>query len=258
MKHLFTLLLTAAAISVMAQTRLTTGYSLSAPQQKMNDNINLLHSLAAGIEFKIPGTAGRLALGAEGSWGLYANTSKEQTFNFGNGVSTRTMVNYSSNVWQGALTGKLFLLKEKGITPYVSGKAGYTGFYSNIFIEDPHDADGCRPLDQKTLISDAVMTLGYGGGLQIDWSLFSKESSRGKNFIDLRVQNIRGGNMDYINTKKLIDANNPPTGGGGKPLNVQFINATTNQIHEHQVAEVFTTPLRMMEIKLSAVFSIGD
>jgi len=258
MKSIFTLLFSFTSYCLLAQTRFTTGYSLSAPQQKMNENINLVHSLGAGIEFKIPGTAGRLALGAEGSWGMYANTSKEQTFTFTNGATTRTMVNYSSNAWQGAITGRVFLLKEKGITPYISGKAGYTGFYSNIFIEDPHDVDGCRPLDQKNLISDATMTFGYGGGLQFDFSVFSKEG-RGRNYIDLRIQNIRGGNMEYINTKKLIDANNPPpAGGGGKPLNVKFINATTNQIHEHQVAEVFTTPLRLMEIKLSAVFTLGD
>ena len=63
--------------------------------------------------------------------------------------------------------------------------------------------------------------------------------------------------MDYINTKKLVDANNPPTGTDGKPLNVRFINATTQQIHEHQVAEVYTTPLRMLEFKVSAVFCLN-
>ena len=75
--------------------------------------------------------------------------------------------------------------------------------------------------------------------------------------MDLRVQNIRGGSPDYINTKKLIDASAPPPPGeDGKALSVKFINATTNEIHEHEVAEVYTTPLRMLEFKLSWVFQL--
>lgn len=231
------------------------GYSLGAPQQKMNEKINPLHSLTTGIFFRIPGTDNRLELGAEGSWGTYASTQKEQTFNFGNGTSTRTFVNYSSNVLQGGLTARVLLLKNKPVTPYLSGRAGYSSFYSRIFIEDPHDVDGCRPLDQKTLMRDGTFMAGYGGGLQIDWTVFSPKAFKKRGFIDLRVQNIRGGKLDYINTKKLIDASAPPPPGeDGKAVSVKFINVTTNEIHEHQVAEVYTTPLRMLEFKLSWVF----
>ena len=74
-------------------------------------------------------------------------------------------------------------------------------------------------------------------------------------YMDFRVQNIRGGDLNYINTKKLIDASAPPTPGeDGKAVSVKFINATTNEIHEHQVAEVYSTPLRMLEFRLSCVF----
>ena len=49
-----------------------------------------------------------------------------------------------------------------------------------------------------------------------------------------------------------------PLGTNGKPLNVKFINATTQQIHEHQVAEVYNSPLRMLEFKMNAVFCINS
>ncbi|MGQ0738121.1 MAG: hypothetical protein ACT4OJ_03590 [Bacteroidota bacterium] len=255
MRHIYTLLFTLCAVAGFSQHHMSLGYSLSAPQQQMNKNINPLHSLSAGIFFQIPGLGKRLQLGAEGQWGSYASTQKEQTFNFGNGSSTRTMVNYSSNVLQGAATARVLLLRDKKITPYISAKAGYASFYSSIFIEDPHDADGCRPLDQKTLLKDGTFLTGYGGGLQVDWSLFSKHCSKNRGFIDIRVQQIRGGSLDYINTKKLIDASAPPVPGeDGKAVSVRFINATTNEIHEHQVAEVYHTPLRMLEFKLSWVF----
>ena len=75
--------------------------------------------------------------------------------------------------------------------------------------------------------------------------------------MDLSVNNIQGGNLNYINTKRLVDANNPPVNSDGKPLNITFINASTQQLHEHQVAEVYTSPLRMMEIKISATFLLN-
>jgi len=255
MRHIYTLLFTICSFAGFSQHNMSLGYSLGAPQQQMNENINPLHNLSAAIFFQIPGLGKRLQLGAEGQWGSYASTQKEQTFNFGNGTSTRTMVNYSSNVLQGAATARVLLLTNKKITPFLNAKAGYASFYSSIFIEDPHDPDGCHPLDQKTLLKDGTLMTGYGGGLQIDWSLFRPKCDKNRGWIDLRVQNIRGGSLDYINTRKLIDASAPPPPGeDGKAVSVKFINATTNEIHEHQVAEVYTTPLRMLEFKLSWVF----
>ena len=255
MKFSTTLFFSFCFMTVYSQSYMSLGYSLGAPQQKMNEKINPLHSLTGGVYFTVPGLGKRLQLGAEGSWGTYASTQKEQTFNFTNGSSTRTWVNYSSNVLQGGLTARVLLLKDKGVTPYLSGRAGYASFYSSIFIEDPHDWDGCRPLDQKTLLKDGTFMGAYGGGLQIDWAFFHPKAFKKRGFIDLRVQNIRGNNVDYINTKKLIDASAPPpVGEDGKAVSVKFINATTNEIHEHQVAEVYTTPLRMLEFKLSWVF----
>lgn len=255
MKRITALLLLLSYSLLHGQSYMTLGYSLSSPQQAMNKNINHLHSLTAGIHFKVPRLDNRLQLGAEFGWGTYANTSKEQTFSFRDGSTTTTQVNYSSNVLQGAINARIMLLKEKGITPYISGKAGYASFYSNIFIEDPHDAGGCRPLDQKNIIRDGTIFGGYGGGLQIDWSVFNPKSSRKRSFIDLRVQNLRGNKVDYINTKKLIDASAPPPAGeNGKALSVKFVNATTNEIHEHQVAQVYTTPMRFLECRVSFVF----
>ena len=223
----------------------------------MAENINMLHSVSTGLSTKIPNTFGRLDLGVELNWGQYANTTKEQTFTFENGVSTKTNVIYSSNVFQGTFTGKYLLFKQALLNPYASAKLGYANFYSNIFIEDPHDPGGCHALDQKNLIKDGTLLAGYGGGLQLDWSAFTSRWGKGTRFIDISVNKNNGGTVQYINTKNLVDANNPPTSLNGKPLNVKFVNATTQQIHEHQVAEVYSTPLHMLEFKIATVFALG-
>ena len=257
MKFISTLLLAVCVSPLFSQSYFNIGYGLSAPQQQMDERINVLHSIQGGISFRAPKFSKHLQFGAEASWGTYAVTSKEQTFTFRDGSTTRTMVNYSSNVLQGALNAQWMLLKDKAINPYLTAKAGYASFYSTIFIEDPHDPDGCRALDQRTLLKDGTVFGGYGGGLRMDTWIFNRKAyNKGRGFIDFRVQNVRGNKVDYINTKKLYDAANPPVAGDGKAVNVQFINATTNEIHEHQVAEVYSTPLRMLEYRISWVFML--
>jgi hypothetical protein len=257
MKYIYTLIFIPFSLISSAQFYINVGYSFSLPQQKMNENIRPLHSFAVAGMFKLPGTLDRVWLGADAGWGNYANTRKMQTFRFTSGATTETWVNYSSNVLQGGLSARVQLLKNKTMIPYISGKTGYTSFYSNIYVEDPHDIDGCHPLVQRNIIKDGTIYKGYGGGLMIDWVIFSKRSSTNTGWIDLSINSIRGGTLSYINTKKLIDANNPPVNSDGKPLNITFINASTQQIHEHQVAEVYTSPLKMLEIKLSATFPLN-
>lgn len=254
MKYIYTLFFLAICSAASAQLYLNAGYSYSSPQQEMNKNINGLHSFAAGGTYQLPGKFSRIQAGLDFAWGTYANEQKEQTFTFSNGATTRTTVNYSSNVAQIRATARVLLLEDKNVMPYVSGKLGYTSFYSSVYIEDPHDPNGCRALDQDNIMQDGLMSVAYGGGLQLDWKLFGSRKRKGNKYIDISVHNVHGGNVNYVNTKKLYDAANPPTGSDGKPMTVRFINASTQEIHEHQVAEVYTTPLRMLEFKISTIF----
>ena len=257
MKYICSLLFIIITLSASGQFSFNTGYSLSVPQQQLADNIKPLHSISTGILYRLPGALSRVQTGIDINVGSYASTRKMQTFNFGNGTSTKTWVNYSSNVFQASLTGKIFILQNKKLMPYVSGKAGYSSFYSNIYIEDPEDPGGCKALQKRTLIKDGTISAGYGGGIQIAWSMFGKKVKRENKYLDISINKISGSNIDYINTKKLIDPANPPAGTDGKPLTVQFINATTQQIHEHQVAELYNTPLRLLEFKMSMVFVLN-
>lgn len=257
MKHLYFLLVAFIATAANAQFSLDAGYSLSVPGKEMSKNINLVHSFSMGGMYTLPGKLNRIQGGINLGVGTYANTTKEQTFYFDNGTATRTDVNYSSNVIQAHAVAKAFLFSHAMFNPFASAKMGYAAFYSNIYVEDPDDPGGCKALQQKNIIKDGTFMAGFGAGMQVDWSLFSGRWSKGARFIEFSVSNNYGGNVDYINTKKLIDASNPPTGTDGKPLNIKFINATTQQIHEHQVAEVYNSPVRTLEFRIAAVFSLG-
>jgi hypothetical protein len=200
--------------------------------------------------YQLPGKFKQLSAGLELGVGTYAQKTMEQTFTFRDGSQTVTDVHYSSNMWQVSGSLRYDLLKQALITPYLNAKLGYNRLYANIRIDDPHDTDGCHPLDRKTLLSNGTFTAGGGVGVKLDVATFARSWDKGMGWFDVSVNYLAGGNVNYINTRKLSSAASATT-DGGKPLNVQFINASTQNIHEHQVAEVFNSPLRMFQVQVS-------
>lgn len=238
--------------------KLTIDYGLGIPQQQMARNIQAIHSLHAGGLYQLPNQLNRFSVGLELGVGIYAHEKIDQTFTFNTNTSTVVAVNYNSNVINANLQTRYQLVDERShlIVPYVSAKAGLYNFYSNVTIEDPNDPDGCHPLDKKNLINDKTLYWGAGAGFQLDPSVFSKRKRNGPVKIDFSINTIYGGKLDYINTKHLKDEHDMSQ-TGGKPLMVRFINVSTQDIHEHKVAQVYTSTLRILEIRAGVVLNIG-
>ncbi|MBC7947726.1 MAG: hypothetical protein H7Y42_07585 [Chitinophagaceae bacterium] len=259
MKFISTLLLGFVIFSADAQNwKITSAYSLGAPRKEMGNNIPLVHSAQAGFLYRMPGVFNRLSAGIELGLGIYASKRIEQTFQFNNNVTAVLPVSYNSNVFNGAMQLRYDLAGQKSlVVPYVQAKGGLYNFFSNIFIDDPHDPDGCRALQQENIINDKTLYWSAGTGLQVDPSIFTKRKYRGRVMIDLSVNMVKGGELSYINTKRLMSAQDVST-NGGKPLSVQFINASTQEIHEHTVAQVYTSALRLLEFRAGVTVNLGD
>ena len=258
MKSIFTLLL----ISIIAvpassqQWKILGGYNLGIPLGELNDNINPVHSLQTGARYQLDGKLKRLSIIVEGGLGIYAMQRIDQTFTFDN-TSAIVPVNYNSNALNANLALQYDLADgEKFIVPYVNVKGGYYSLFSNIYVENPRDGVSCHALQQENIIKDGTFTWSAGTGVQLNAALFAKNKYRREISIDIGVNYLRGGSLDYINTKRLIDAQtiNQP---GSKPLQVQFINASTQNIHEHTVAQVYNSKLRMVEVRLGVVVEIN-
>ncbi|HEX7902331.1 MAG TPA: hypothetical protein VF487_00530 [Chitinophagaceae bacterium] len=238
------------------QWKLTSAYSLGLMQQEMKENIQPAHSLQLGILYQLPQVK-RLSLGLELGIGSYANKQIDQTFQFDNNTSAVVPVNYTSNVFNANLQGRLNLVDETKfvVTPYINAKAGLYNFFSSIYIEDPDDPLSCRALEHESIINDKTLYWSAGGGLQIDLGYFSKKKKKNSVVLDLGANVIRGGTIDYINTKDLVEVqtNNPMS----KPVSVDFINASTQSIHEHTVAQLYSSPLRMLEIRAGVVINLN-
>jgi hypothetical protein len=260
MKYTSTLLLSCFSFFTASSQswKLTTHYSLGAPQEQMGSNIQIAHSFQAGILHKLPGQWDNFSVGLEMGLGLYAHKKVDQTFWFDANTSTVVPVYYNSNVFNVNLQTRYQILDEDrfNVVPYINAKAGLYNFYSNILIEDPADPDGCKPLDRKNLINDKTLYWSAGVGVQINPVIFSKHKQDSRVRIDISANTIRGGTIDYINTKNLMDATSMPE-PGAKPLKAQFINVSTQQIHEHTIAQVYTSSLRMMEFRAGVAVLLG-
>jgi hypothetical protein len=254
MKLISTLLFfTILSLTSQAQLwKMTAGYNLSLMQQDMKKNIPPAHSIHWGIACQLPGKWSRVTAGTELGFGIYASKTKEQTFNFGSS-SAVVPVNYNSNVFTANLQLRYDLADDaKLVIPYINAKGGLYSFFSNVYIEDPNDPLGCKALQQENIISDKTFYWSAGAGLQVNTGFFAKTKEHKTILLDLGVNLVRGGTLDYINTKRLMDVQNSTP--QSKPVSVQFVNASTQEIHEHTVAQVYTSPLRMLEIKAGVIF----
>ena len=245
-----------------AQMYMGGNYSLGIPQQEMAENIQPSHGLNVNFLYRLPDKLNRLSVGLETGLGFYAYETKQQDLRFPDGSGTTTDVTYSSNIFNIGVQSRANLFSQAKWNPYIMGKAGFTKFFSNITIGDPDDPDDCKPLDKRNLIGDNTMYVAYGGGLNIDFAAFSKKMKMGLGMVDISVTNVRGGKLDYINTKNIkehvhVDPNAPPPPPTkAEPVNVRFINVSTQQVHEHQVAEVYNSPLRMLTVQVGVLLNL--
>lgn len=261
MKRTFTLFISCLSFFIASSQpfKVALDYGLGLPQSQMGSNIQAIHSFHAGGLYQLPGQFSKLSVGVELGVGVYSHKKINQTFNFDANTSTVVPVNYNSNVFNTNLQARYQFLDERRnfIVPYVTAKAGLYKFYSNVVIEDPEDPDGCHALDRKNLINDNTMYWSAGAGFEINPLMFSKRKRKdGPVRIDLSINTIRGGNLDYINTKHLKDEQDMPQ-TGGKPLYVKFINVSTQDIHEHKVAQVYNSALRALEVRAGVILNLG-
>jgi hypothetical protein len=252
-KFFFSLALVLATLFLHAQKKqIGIGYNLYLPGGDMKKGFKAEHGIGMEMLFALK-KAPFIWLGADLQVGTYGSSSRRETFTFRDGSSTETDVNLNSQI--GNFGARMRFEKprtdnSKRLIPYGQITAGLLSMYSTLYVEDPHDEDGCRPLEKRTTVKDYTWYAGGGAGLMYD---LSKPSSRSRSFIDLSVSCIGGGKQEYANMGKVYETNvtNPSE---GKPLNVRFVNVSTNEEHEHRVADIYEHPVKLVQVQVRFVY----
>ena len=257
--YLFILIFLSGVVA-SAQIKGGFSYSLSLPQREMKENIKPIHSMSLAVMSHLK-KLNKLALGIELGFGQYASFTKDQEVRFPDGSGLTTQVSYSSNAFNAGILTRYNLFSEAKVNPYVTGRLGYTSFFSKVYVADPEHEDDCKPLDKKTPIKDHSFFASYGAGLQIDVSSSKKPKNA---WLDISVSQVHGTKLDYINIKDIKnniqnDPGNPaPISDKSVPLSIRFVNVSTQTIHEHQMAEVYSSALRLLEMKIGLIWRFDN
>jgi len=252
--RLLAIIVLSSSLSCVAQTDFGISYRLGVPLQKMADHMRPAHQAVFSGNYRLPiKKHQQVWVGAELGIGNYAHKTIEQTFQFRDGSTTQTDVRYNSSLAYANAVLRYDIPLKGRVTPYVNLKGGYTSFYTSIYIEDPTDPDGCKALDKDVALKDGSMTWGYGGGFRVN---ISKKGRKANTYLlDFNVSTMRGGNVDYLNVKTLGEHNHngQPSEEGVKPLTTKFINVNTQDIHEHQLAEVYNSDIRLLQVNMGLI-----
>ncbi|CAN5643183.1 hypothetical protein BH10BAC3_BH10BAC3_37530 [soil metagenome] len=232
------------------------GYNLFLPLQGMKDGFKSANGLGIDLLFH-PKKTSFIGFGLDLQGSNYASTLQTEEYFFRDGTSTITDVSFTSYMVSGGLMVVLKLPHKKVVNPYIDVKGGGMSMFSHIYIADPNDNSGCKPLDSKIPVSDFNWYAGAGGGIQID---VGKQAKKGKHFIDVSVNYLSGGWFTYANMDRMQTHNiNDPVTVDPKPepLNVKFINISTLEIHEHRVANLYNNKLTVLQVQVKYSFNIG-
>ncbi len=221
-------------------------------------------STAVGFGFKgayKPSYHLPIAFELKTSWNNYSSRTINQTFLFSDGSGTNTDVTYSSGFNQ-SLFGVKFQIGNdtRLINGFVSPQIGTLKMRSKIIVADPNDEDGCEALDRETTQKFRGSFYGGEAGVDIDFALFGKNTEAGNHKLSLSASYMQVfGNFQYVNVKHMKDHTHhlmaggevmPVTEDGRTDINTTFINVSTQDIHEHKIAELYTTGLRMWQINI--------
>ncbi len=258
---LLTLLLAVIHSLAFAQFDLGLNYTYTRPHHAMGDFIKQAHGVNLQALYVIPKTS--FAVGTEAGIHGYGYQTTRQTYRFSDGSSTETNVNVGNYFLVFNLVARMDLLSGKALTPYLMGKVGYNLYWTNLNIEDPEDEDGCKPLENKSLLSDGAFSVSGGGGLRWDLSTVIKKASKGRFYADLSAHYTQGGRVKYMNVN-IPPVENPQqhqhhTRNSSTDVvsyHTKFINPVNQVVHEHHVGDVYNSLIQSMEFKLGFVFRL--
>lgn len=233
-------------------------FATDTPEREIMQKMSTSFSFGVSGAYS-PFRTARVFAEFKASWGIYSSETLEQTYTFGNGFATNTNVHYNSYVSKYLLGTKVMLNRDYRIVrAYATPQFGLANMRTRIVIDDPLDEDGCEVLDRSTRHRSTGFV--YGGEVGVELPLeriFRKDESESKHKLVLSFSVLTGIKpFEYVNVKYMEDhVHSEMVTHESNDINATFINLTTNDIHEHKVAELYTTRFLTYGINVGYIFS---
>jgi hypothetical protein len=252
-------ILMAAGTAAFAQYDLAAQFTYFRPQHQMGTYINNAQGIQAQALYRIPNS--RFAAGAGIGINGYGSQNTRQTYRFSDGATTETDVSVNNTFLTFNAIGRLDLLPSAAVIPYLTGQAGYNAYRTTLYIENPDDPDGCRPLENKALLSDGAFSVSGGGGIRWDLGSVFKGMGKERFLVDLSALYTQGGRVQYMNvnipaTPVTYQHHPAPASSDVSSYSARFINPANQVVHEHHVGDVYQSYIQMMEFKLGLVYRL--
>ena len=250
MKHLSAIIILLLSTVSYAQQRAQIG--LYVPVQLPNKQVMPNMSTNGGIGISAgysPFYGSPFYLELKSGWGSYSMTTLPQTYEFSDGTQTNTTVSYTSSMHHYMIGSKFMLNRDhRLIRIFATPGIGFVNMRSKVVVADPTDVDQCRPLERKITQHDAGIAYSGEIGMELNMSRifnYASEDTPHKLILSATYLGSRR-HFEYVNIRymenEVHDMNSHPD---PQDLNARFINVSTNNVHEHKVAEVYHTPISM-------------
>lgn len=263
MKKIYFLLFLLLPIGAFSQTKWQIGAYLGTYSPFKSQMPKMSTTYGAGFQFAYkPSPFIPVSLDWSSTFGTYYTKTMQETYVFNDVSSTTTDVTYNSKMRTHLLGAKVHLTNDyAGVRPYIKPQIGWSTMRSKIVIADPNDVDDCQPLDRQTNHSFRGPVYGGEIGVEVDMSrIFKNVYQENQHYLYISGTYLRGfSNFEYINQKYMTSHEHGIHGGSesetadGRDLTTSFVNVTTNEIHDHKIAEIYNTPYEMWGLRIGYV-----
>ncbi len=266
MRHAYLLLLFVPFFSAAQQAQIGTYFTADIPVRSVMPKMSTNAGIGLQFAYK-PLPRFPMMVELKGSLGSYSYRTMQQTYIFDDESQTTTDVTFSSamNKWQFGTKfhiGHAYRPVRGFITPQIGGAV----MRSKIAIAIPGEEDDCVPMDRNTFQKDRGFFYGGEVGVEVDMNrLFRNVATEDRHRLYFSVNFMKSfGKFEYVNVKYMKDHDHEamhgggtgePTSEDGRDINTTFVNVTNGDIHEHKIAELYRTDLRLWGFSVGYVFS---
>jgi hypothetical protein len=133
-------------------------------------------------------------------------------------------------------------------------------YWTNLNIADPQDADGCRPLENSTLLRDGALVGTLGMGVRWDLSGLFRKAQQRRYWLDFSAEYLSGGRVRFMNVNipPSTAAHQHAAQKGSDPFMASFVNPQTLVVHEHHVGDVYNSQINKIGLRFGFMMRFGD